>query len=161
MATDEEYNYSEESSSFLSNIRRNLNVVTINEYVMVILTGFSIFLLSGLVYVLAETPDIVHSDSRGTQLVYNFPPQAQGQKMNIAGLGTQYVLEMFIVAGIIGMGVIGLYLIKNATSYIDDQRKALQVLIIGTLLFLLAAMLLFFLYMYKMTGNFPSFVGLG
>ena len=162
MANDEEYDQLEESSSFISNIRRNLNVVTINEYTMVVLVAISILLLSGIVYVLANSPKIFLSNNYGTFVIYFFPPPSGSSlKFNQAGLGDQYVIEMFIVSGVIGAGVIGLYLMKNATAYIDDQRRALEILIFGTILFTIAASLLFFIYIYKMTGQIPYFAGLG
>jgi hypothetical protein len=161
MATDEEYDYSEESSSFLSNIRRNLNIITINEYMMFILAGFTILLLSGLIFVLAETPEIIHTDQLGLRIIFNWPPQVQDQTFNPSGLDNMYVFEMLLVAGILSLGTAGLYLNKNATSYIDDQKKALEILTLGVILFILAASLLFFIYIYKMTGKFPYFVGLG
>ena len=37
---------------------------------------------------------------------------------------------------------------------------ALEVLAIGTVIFIIAASLLFFVYTYKMTGRFPYFTGL-
>ncbi len=160
MTTSEKYEDYEESSSFVANLRRNLNVVTINEYAMLVLAGFSILLLSGLIFVLAKTPDVFLSTPGSNRVIYiQFPPQ--GQKYNGQGLQYEYVLEMFIVAGTIALGAIGLYLMKNATAYIDDQRRALSILIIGTLVFIFAVLLLFFIYLYKMTGNFPSFAGLG
>ena len=160
MTTSDKYEDFDENSSFIANIKRNLNVVTINEYMMLVLAGLAIFLLSGLIFVLAKTPDIYVSNSGITRFIYiQFPPS--GQTYNSQGLSYEYVLEMFVVAGTIALGSIGLYLMKNATAYIDDQRKALQILIIGTLVFLFAVLLLFFIYLYKITGNFPSFAGLG
>ena len=156
------YEYLEEDNSFLANIRRNLNVVTINEYVMLLLVAISILLLSGLIFVLANQPQILVSNNYGSTIIFfQTVPSGSGVAFNSSGLGNQYVIEMLIVAAVLGAGVIGLYLMKNATSYIDDQNKALVILIIGTSIFVVAALTLFFIYLYKETGNFPSFAGLG
>lgn len=160
MTSSEKYDEFEESSSFIANVRRNLNVVTINEYAMLVLVGLSIFLLSGLTYVIAKTPKIFVSQQGVTQFIYILTPPS-GSTYNPSGLGDMYVTEMFIVAFSIGLGVFGLYLMKNATAYIDDQNKALQILIIGTIIFIAAVLLLFFVYLYKLTGHFPSFAGFG
>lgn len=161
MVTKERYDEAEESTSFIANIRRNLNVVTINEYMELFLAGLAVFLLSGLVYVLAQTPDIVISNKYGTILIFNTPLNPQSTaKFNMGGISHEFVLEMIIVAILIAGGSIGLYMIKNATSYIDDQRTALQILLIGSIIFLISAALLFFVYMYKISGNFPYFAGL-
>ena len=166
MTSSEKYEYLEEDdTSFIANIRRNLNVVTINEYFMLTLVAVAILLMSGIVFVLAKAPQLYASDIYGTRIIfYQIVPSNQAQngvKYNPNGLTHQYVVEMLVVASVIAIGVYGLYLMKNATSYIDDQRKALAVLMIGTTVFSFAAATLFFIYIYKMTGNFPSFVGLG
>ena len=163
MTSSEKYEYLEEDdTSFIANIRRNLNVVTINEYFMLVLVAVAILLLSGVIFVLAKAPQLYASDIYGTRIIfYQLVPQGASYQFNQAGLQHQYVVEMLVVASVIAIGVYGLYLMKNATSYIDDQRKALQVLMIGTTVFSLAAATLFFIYLYKMTGNFPSFAGLG
>ena len=159
MVSKEQYDEIEESNSFIANIRRNLNVVTINEYMQFILAGFAVLLLSGLIYVLAQTPEIFRTDSQGTKLIYYLLPP-QGGQFNMGAINEEFVMEMFIVAALISMGVVGLYLMKAATSYVDSQSKALEVLIIGSTLFILAVLLLFFVYLYKLSGVFPSFAGL-
>jgi len=160
MTTSEKYDDYEENQSFIANVKRNLNIVTINEYAMLVLVALSIFLLSGLTYVIAKTPKLFESQSGATQFIYILRPPS-GQTYNPSGLSNMFVVEMFIVAFAIGLGVFGLYLMKNATAYIDDQNKALQILIIGTILFITGVLLLFFIYLYKMTGHFPSFAGFG
>lgn len=159
MVTEEEYDEVEESSSFLANIRRNLNVVTINEYMQFVLAGLAILLLSGLIYVLANTPQFVLSGRGGVEVVLYAVPSS-GQSFNLGAMQDQLGLEMFIVAGLITMGAAGLYMMKSATSYVDSQTKAFEILITGSTLFILAVMALFFVYVYKATGNIPSFVGL-
>lgn len=159
MVTKEQYDEAEESSSFLTNIRRNLNVVTINEYMQFVLAGFAILLLSGLIYVLSNTPQFFMSSGGGLEVVLYAVPN-QGQTFNLGSIQDQLGMEMFIVAGLITIGVIGLYMMKSATSYVDSQAKAFEILLIGCFLFILAIMLLFFVYVYKFTGNIPSFVGL-
>ena len=162
MTKSEKYEYLEESNSFLANIKRNLNIVTINEYVMLLLVGISVLLLSGLIFVLSNNLQLYVNDQYGMRIIFYQPANtANGQIFNPNGLGTQYVIEMFVVSAVIIIGVVGLYLMKNSTSYIDDQNKALQILIIGTSIFIIAALTLFFIYLYKETGNFPSFAGLG
>lgn len=160
MVRSEKYEYLEEDNSFLANIRRNLSIVTINEYVMLLLVAIAILLLSGLLYVLANQPKLIDSNNYGTVIIY-FQTAPSGSLFNPAGLGNQFVIEMLVVAALLALGVFGLYLMKNSTSYIDDQNKALVILIIGTSIFVIAALLLFFVYLYKETGNFPSFAGLG
>ena len=158
MPTDTEYENSSETS-FLVNLRRNLSVITINQYVMVILAGLAIIIMSGIVFVLAQAPPFYISDIYGTRIIY-YIPLSSSNTLNQGALNTQFGFETFVVAGILALGVYGIYLIKNSTSYIDDQRMALEVLAIGTVIFIIAAMLLFFVYMYKMTGRFPYFTGL-
>ena len=162
MTDSQKYEYLEEDNSFLANIRRNLNVVTINTYVMFLLVDIAIILLSGLIFVLANTPQLLVSTKFGTTIIFYLTvPSGSGVAFNAGGLGNQYVVEMLVVAAVLAIGVFGLYLMKNATSYIDDQNKALTMLIIGTSIFVIAALTLFFIYLYKETGNFPSFAGLG
>ena len=140
MTDSQKYEYLEEDNSFLANIRRNLNVVTINTYVMFLLVAIAILLLSGLIFVLANTPQLLVSTKFGTTIIfYQTVPSGSGVAFNDGVLGNQYVVEMLVVAAVLARAVFGHYERKNATCYIDVQNKALTMLIIGTSIFVIAA----------------------
>ena len=100
MPTDTEYENSSEIS-FLANLRRNLSVITINQYVMVILAGLAIIIMSGIVYILAQAPPFYISDIYGTRIIYYIPSST----LNQGALNSQFGFETFIVAGILALGV--------------------------------------------------------
>lgn len=151
MTSDEEYDYNEYDNSFMSQLRSSLNISTISDWLLVFLIGGSILILSGLIYIFTETPEFIGRDSRGSQVVYN--------SVNISGLGRMFVIEMLIVSGTIIIGVIGLYLIRYATSYVDEREKGVQVLVIGIIMFIGALFLLYLVYNFKITSQFPNLTG--
>ena len=168
MATDEEYDYDEftQESGIISNIKNNLDLVTLSDWMMVLVVAFSILILSGIIYVITEVPDFIEVVRyRGTQFIYNIPPidSSTGQfatgQFNSSALNDMYIFEMIIVAATISLGVIGLLLIRNATRFIDQPEKAVQVLAIGVTCFLVALLLLYFFYNFKGTGQFPNISG--
>lgn len=157
MATDEEYDY--EESSFVNSLRKNIELLNIQDWVLISLVGLSILLLSGLIFVFTEVPEFIGSPDqfRSSQVVFNLP--AEKGQANSTGLSRMYISEMLIVAAIITMGVIGLFLVRYATRYVDEKEKGVQVLAIGVLLFLMAVFLLFVLYNFKITSQFPNITG--
>jgi glucan phosphoethanolaminetransferase (alkaline phosphatase superfamily) len=161
MATDDEYDYDfskYKDSGIISNIKNNLDLVTISDWVMLALVAFSIFILSGLIFIFTEAPEFLGRDIRGTQFIFNLPATNEGQA-NPAGLSRMYVSELLIVAGVIALGVVGLYLIRNATRFVDEREKGVQILAIGVILFLMALFLLFLLFNFKQTSQFPNISG--
>lgn len=167
MASDEDYKHDfnqfdydkYKDSGLITNIKNNLDLVKLSDWVMIILVASSILLLSGLIFVFTETPDFIGRNIFGTQFIFNLPVQDKG-KANPNGQTHMYVFELLVVAGIISMGVIGLYLIRNATRFIDESEKGVQVLAVGVLMILIALVLLFFLYNFKQTSQFPNISGL-
>lgn len=145
---DEEYIY-DESVSLMTTIRRTFNTVTLSDYFLVVLLSVVILLLSGVIYVLTESPDFVGSNP--LRLVYNIPSQQ--------GLNQQYVFEMFLVAGIIVLGSGGFYMLRQATVFVDDPERSVLVLFLAIIFVLLAMLLLFLIFNMKITAEFPNFTG--
>ncbi len=83
MTKSEKYEYLEESNSFLANIKRNLNIVTINEYVMLLLVGISVLLLSGLIFVLSNNLQLYANDQYGMRIIFYQPVLAKGSHSEI------------------------------------------------------------------------------
>lgn len=138
----------EEDSNFIKNLKRFLASNQVSDWILATILVIAFLLESGIIYVLAKNPPFMGSipGDRNPLIVQPNP-----------SLGSQVVTETFVVLLVIFLGSLGLYLIKTATSYVDERDKGVLVQFIGIFLFTGNLLLLWLILNLKTTNQFPNF----
>ena len=116
-------------------------------------TWFMLFIIAGIILV---ESGLMYDISQPTLFF-----RSQGfQLINIyQGNSAQFSAETIIAAVFIALGVIGLFVLKNAPAHIDDKQKASTTLAIAVFVVLAAFVLLYLFYVWKIDGgNFNNLV---
>ncbi len=92
--------------------------------IIILVIATAIVIQSGLIFVLSEPTPLL---GRNFQLIVPDP-----------SLNNQVVTETFLVAIIVGVGTLGLWLIKRATVYVDDADRAAFTQTMGIILLILS-----------------------
>ena len=108
--------------------------------ILVIITAIAI--QSGLIFILSEPTPLL---GRNFQLIV--PDRS---------LNNQVITETFIVAIIVGIGTLGLWLIKRAPVYVDDADRAAFTQTTGIILIIFSIVVIYLLMVYKMFGGFNN-----
>ena len=106
------------------------------KYLLVTMIVGFIYILAGGIYNLAENP--IAMGSTQTALV-----------PVLKTLGDQFLLESFIAAILIVVGVSGLYLIRYSTRFAHDFTSSLTLLALGSMILLVAVAGITLMYNYK------------
>ncbi|OLS21253.1 MAG: hypothetical protein HeimC3_36740 [Candidatus Heimdallarchaeota archaeon LC_3] len=110
--------------------------------IIILVIGIAIVIQSGLIFVLSESTPLL---GRNFQLIV--PDRL---------LNNQVVAETFLVAIIVGVGTLGLWLIKRAPVYVDDADRAAFTQTMGIILIISGIVILYLVMVFKMFGNFDN-----
>ncbi len=97
---------------------------TPQNYIIGLLLLFSLFILAGGLYDLAENPPPIGATETSIEPIYR------------QSLNEQFLIESLAAGVFIGIGVGGFFLLRYATRYAYDPRYATSLLVLGIILML-------------------------
>ncbi len=99
-----------------------LTMDLINKLIIGAITVLVIALLSGFLYNISELPLVFDQTAYGVPIPLN------------ESIVEQYVIESFIIAVLLGLGTIGMFMIRYTSRYGFEERTATILLIFGLIL---------------------------
>ncbi|MFX1251295.1 MAG: hypothetical protein ACFFCZ_06780 [Promethearchaeota archaeon] len=94
----------------------------INKLIIGAITAFVIALLSGFLYNIGEAPLLFDQTAYGTPIPVN------------ESMTGQFVIESIIIAFLLGLGTIGMFMIRYTSRYGYEERTATILLVLGLIM---------------------------